>query len=51
MNKVQGTNGTGSGTAGACPGLSQRRRPVLLQAQQLSLEERGGISFERDYVA
>jgi hypothetical protein len=34
-------------------GFSQftRRPPVLLQAQQLTLEERGGISFATDYAA
>ena len=34
-------------------GFSQftRRPPVLLQAQQLTLEERGGISFVTDYAA
>lgn len=33
-------------------GFSQftRRRPVLLQTQQLSPEERGGISFATDYA-
>jgi hypothetical protein len=34
-------------------GYSQftRRPPVLLQAQQFALEERGGISFATDYAA
>lgn len=34
-------------------GFSQftRRRAVLLQAQQLSLAERGGVSFATDYAA
>jgi hypothetical protein len=34
-------------------GFSQftRRPPVLLQAQQLTLEERGGISFATNYAA